>query len=121
MALSLTYVTGTGITITNAETSIGVTDGTTTGVPQSLTDDGIYYVTIDGVANMVKGDEYRIRVYEKARSGGTQRVLFETRMCDAQSELIRLPPFDLGVGWDVTMLRVSSTSRAFDWRITRIS
>lgn len=121
MALDLAYATGSAVSITNSETSLATTGGTTTGVPQSITDAGQYQVVLDGVANMAKGDEYLLKVYEKARASGTQRVMFTLRIMDAQSELIVLPPLLLGIGWDVTMQRISANSRAWDWSLRRLS
>jgi hypothetical protein len=121
VAIDLAYATGSGVTITNSETSIGVTGGTTSGVPVARTDAGIYMVFIDGVANMVKGDEYKWKVYEKARSGGTVRAILVGTISDAQSEMVVIPNLILGVGWDVTLQRISATSRAFDWSIRRVS
>ena len=121
MAIDLAYATGTAVTVTNIETSIAVTGGTTTGVPVARTDIGLYTLFLDGVANMVKGDEYRWRVYEKARSGGTVRLLLSGTLSDVQSELIIIPNLVLGIGWDITLQRISATSRAFDWSVRRIN
>lgn len=121
MALDLAYATGSGVTVTNTEMSLGVTGGTTTGVPVARTDAGLYTLMLDGVANMVKGDEYLLKVYEKARSGGTVRLVFSLRLKGAQSEILVIPNLLLGVGWDITLQRISATSRAFDWSVRRVS
>lgn len=121
MAIALDYATGSAVTVTNTEMSLGVTGGTTTGVPVARTDIGLYTLYLDGVANMAKGDEYRWRVYEKAVAGGTVRVLFSGTLSDTQSELIIIPNLILGVGWDITLQRISATSRAFDWSVRRVS
>lgn len=121
MAIDLAYATGTAVTITTSEQSIAVTGGTTTGVPVSRTDDGVYQFFIDGVANMVKGDEFIFRVYETARPSGTSRKIFQTTISDAQSEMLVTPQLLLGVGWDATLQRgVTGTNRAFDWSVRRI-
>lgn len=119
MAIDLSYAEGNAVTITNTETSIAVDGGTTT-LP-TLTDVGVYQIFIDGVANMAKGDEYLIRVYEKTSSSGTKRVIMQARILGTQSEPWVSPNVLLGVGWDVTMQRISATSRAFDWSIRRVS
>lgn len=119
MAINLAYATGTAVSITASETSLAVTGGTTT--LQSLTDAGMFQLFLDGVANMAKGDEYLIKIKEKMVAGGTQRVIFGPRLTDAQSEPFVSPPLMLGVGWDITLQRISATSRAFDWSVRRIS
>lgn len=121
MAINLAYATGNAVTVTNTETSLGVDGGTTTGVPVARTDAGMFSLFLDGVANMVKGDEYRIRIYECARSGGTTRKIFEATISDAQSEMFVTPALPLGHGWDITLQRISATSRAFDWTVRRVS
>lgn len=119
--LDLAYSTGSGVSITNTETSIGVTGGTTVGLPLSRTDAGLFLIMVDGVANMVKGDEYLFRLYETARTGGTRRTIFSATIKGAQSEAFLLPWLPLGIGWDATLQRISATSRAFDWSIRRIN
>lgn len=121
MAIDLEYAAGSAVSITNTETSLSVDGGTTTGVPASRTDTGLFTLFLDGVANMVKADEYLLRVYEKARTSGTQRVVFQLRLMDAQSEILVIPNLILGIGWDITLQRISSTSRAFDWSVRRVS
>lgn len=121
MPLDLAYATGSAVSITNTETSIAVTGGTTTGVPQSLTATGLFQLFYDDVANMVKGDEYRLRVYEKAVAGGTQRVIFDIRRTDAQIEPLVIPWLPLGIGWDITSQRISANSRAISWSVRRVS
>jgi hypothetical protein len=119
VAINLAYATGSAVSITNSETSLATTGGT--GGPQAKTDAGSFMLILDGVANMVKGDEYLLRVYEKAVSGGTQRVIMSARLLNAQSEPFLIPNLLLGVGWDITLQRISASSRAFDWSIRRVS
>ncbi len=121
MPLDLAYATGSAVSITATEMSIGVTGGTTTGVPVSRTDTGLYTVMIDGVANLVQGDEIRWRVYEKARAAGTQRVILTGLIRGAQSEPLVLPSLPLGIGWDATLQLISATARALDWSLRRVS
>lgn len=119
MPLDLVYAQGNAVTITNTETSLAVDGGSTT--LQTITDAGIYTVMIDGVSTMAKGDEYLIRFYEKASSSGSKRVLYDPKMFGAQSQMWVFPNIILGIGWDITMQRISSTSRAFNWSIRRVS
>lgn len=119
MAINLTYTSGNNVTITNTETSLAV-DGGSTSLP-TLTDAGIYTLLLDGVASMVKGDEYLWKVYEKAHASGTKRVILQGRIANAQSEPFFLPQLLLGLGWDITLQRISATSRAFYWTVRRVS
>lgn len=119
MAINLTYTSGNNITVTNVETSLAVTGGSTT--LQTLTDAGVYQLFLDGVAALVKADEYVLKVYEKAETSGTKRVIMQMRIKGAQIEPIVLPNLILGIGWDITLARISATSRAFFWTIRRVS
>lgn len=120
MAIDLLYSYGAAISITNTETSLGIAGGTTVGVPVARTDIGLFSLFLDGITNMAKGDEYFLRVYEKAVSGGAVREVFQTKIRNAQSEMIIIPDLILGVGWDITLQRISATSRAWDWGLRRI-
>lgn len=117
MALDITYRTGNNITITATETSLAVNDGSTT--LQDMTDDGVYTLYLD-TANMVKGDEYLLKVYEKAQASATKRVYLQRRLRHTEPPLM-IPHLMLGIGWDITLQRISVTSRAFYWSIRRAS
>lgn len=119
MPINLLYAEGNNVTVTNTETSLAVNGGSTT--LQTLTDTGLYAIIIDGVASMIKGDEYLIRVYERSASSGTKRVIMQARILGAQSEPWFSPALLLGVGWDVTLQRISATSRAFYWTVRRVN
>ena len=121
MPLDLAYATGSAVTVGTTEMSMATTGGTTTGVPQSKTDAGLFQFVIDGVANMAKGDQIQITIYEKARASGTQRIVFRAILYNAQSELFVTPPIALGIGWDGTLKKLAGTDRAVDWSIRRVS
>src|SRR6187402_1421465 len=74
---------------------------------QSNTTAGVYQLFVDGVANMVKGDEFVIRAYEKVRASGTQRKVFQAILCDTQAEAFVTPPMTFLNGWDFTMQRTA--------------
>lgn len=105
----------TALTISNTEKSL--INGSTTLTANTTA--GVYQLFIDGVANMVKGDEFRVRIYETVRASGTMRVVFEATLSDAQSEVFCTPPLELINGWQMTMLRISASDRAFDTSIRR--
>ncbi len=121
MAIDNVYTYGSNVSVTNSETSLATTGGTTTGVPQSKTDAGEYVLMLDGVGALVKGDEYTLRAYEKSETGGTQRLLWTVSIIGAQSTPIYIMSLRFGVAWDITLQRVSANSRAFYWTIRRVS
>jgi hypothetical protein len=64
--------------------------------------DGVFQAFLD-VSDMVVGDILQVRIYEKCRSGDTQRVAFEAILRDVQSQPIFVTPsLILMHGWDVT-------------------
>lgn len=107
-----------GVTISTTE--ISVVSGTST--LQTITDDGVYQLWVDGVGVMAKGDEFIIKIYEKVEAtGGTKRVVFVATLSDAQSELFVTPMLVLMHGWDMTLMKVAGTDRAFDASIRKIA
>lgn len=117
MAISEPYELD-GVTVTATELSI-VSGNTTL---QTITDDGVYQLWVDGVTNMAKGDEFIIRIYEKVEAtGGTKRVCFSATLSDAQSELFVTPMLTLMHGWDMTIQKIAGTDRAFDASIRKIA
>ncbi|HSW62176.1 MAG TPA: hypothetical protein VLH56_02475 [Dissulfurispiraceae bacterium] len=114
------------ITFTNDFATISTSEyslpaDTTTGVPTSQTTDGVYQVMIDFGA-MVAGDQYRVRLYEKSDSGGTQRLVEEWILTGAQSKpMFVMPSFVLGEGWDVTVLRLAGADRSIRWSLRSIA
>jgi hypothetical protein len=107
-----------GVTVGSSELSI--VSGTTS--LQTITDDGVYQLWVDGVANMAKGDEFAIRIYEKVEgTGGTKRVVFESVLHDAQSEIWVSPMLILINGWDMTLQKLAGSDRAFDASIRKVA
>lgn len=118
MAISEPYELD-GVTVGASELSI--VSGTTT--LQTVTDDGVYQLWVDPlVGPMAKGDEFRIRLYEKVEAtGGTKRVFFSATLSDAQSEPYVTPTFILMHGWDMTIQKIAGTDRAFDASIRKVA
>lgn len=114
------------ITFTNDSATISTSEyslpaDTASGVPTSQTTDGVYQFYVD-LAAMVAGDQYRLRLYEKCDSAGTQRIVDEWIFTGAQSKpLFPTPSFVLGEGWDVTMLRLAGADRVIPWSIRKIA
>lgn len=118
MAINLTYSSGNAVTVSTLEMSLAVTGGSTT--LQTLTDVGIYTLVLDAAA-MLKADDFAWKVYEKAHTSATKRVIMQGRLSDAQSELFTIPNLMLGLGWDITLIRVAGVDRAFAWSVRRVS
>jgi hypothetical protein len=79
-------------------------------IAQPQTADGVYVLVLD-VSDMVLTDELQIRVYEKARSGDTQRIVYEATLIDAQADPLWIShvPFPLLHGWDMTLDAIAGT------------
>jgi hypothetical protein len=121
MPLDLSYASGTAVSVTATEKSLSVTGGADLvgGVPFARTDAGIYRLWLD-CRNLIAGDQYRWRVYEKTRSGGAAIIWDSALIFGPIAEGLLTIPYELGIGWDITLVRVSATSRAFDWHISRL-
>lgn len=114
--MTLTF-TNDSATISTSEYSLPA--DTTTGVPTSQTTDGVFQFFID-FANMAAGDQYRIRIYEKYDSGGTQRLVEEWILTGTQSKpMFVSPSLILGEGWDCTVLRTAGSDRTVAWSIRK--
>lgn len=97
--------------VTVGATELSIVTGTTTLVSAAGTD-GVYQLVLD-CANMAKADEYRVRMYESALSGGTKRVANVWSLLGVQSELFVTPTFLLFHKWDFTLQKIAGTDRAF--------
>jgi hypothetical protein len=60
---------------------------------------------------LAKGDSFKIRVYEKARSADTQRQLTYWTVSGVQGELWTTPTFMLINGWDFSIIRTAGADR----------
>jgi hypothetical protein len=117
MALDLTTF-ASNATIGATERSIP--SDTTTGVPVSRTEDGVYQLVLD-VSAIAAGDQFRIQVYE-AVNGGTQRVAGPPWILDGPVSPVQI--FDIGMlgdAWDVTLKKLAGTDRAIRWSLRRVS
>lgn len=98
-------------------TEYSLTLSSTSGVPASKTDKATIQAVIDLNA-MVAGDQYEIKVYDKCRSGDTQRLLWKSIPTGLQAEgLLMLPALMLGEGWDITVKRLAGSDRTIGWSI----
>ncbi len=109
------YKTGSA-TIGTTEYSC-VTPGTTLA---NDTTDGVYQVFID-TGNMVAGDQFRLKVYEKVTSGGTKREIYAAVLTGAMTDNWVSPSLILMHGWDVTIQKLAGTDRSFSWSIRQVA
>lgn len=99
MAISEIY-SGTKSGLVTGDTEWSLTANSTT--VQTDTTDCVVQPWID-VSDMVAGDQLRIRVYEKCRSGDSQRLVDETILTGTQSKpLWTMPTLIMLHGWDIT-------------------
>lgn len=80
--------------------------------PVAKTDTGVVQGHFD-VSTLAAGDEFRFRLYEKANSGGTQRVVYEAVLIGPQSPpMFVTPALVLLHGWDMTWDKIAGTDRS---------
>ena len=90
------------------------------GGPGADTADGIFQVFLD-LNDMIAGDQLQIRIYEKCRSGDTQRIVYQAILTGAQSQPMWVSPsLVLLHGWDVTCDALAGTITVL-WSIRSVS
>lgn len=93
---------------------------TDTAGPDVDTTDGVFQVWCD-VSDMIAGDQLQIRIYEKVRSGDTQRVVYEAILTGAQSQPIWVSPSLIMLhGWDATLDALAGTITV-NWSIRQLT
>lgn len=116
MAISEAY-TGTKADLGSTEWSL---TGNEARAAQAVTDGGVYQAVLD-LSDMVFADVVEIRVYEKATSGGTQRVAYLVALAGVQPEpLLVLPSLILLHGWDVTA-KATAGEVSISWSIRKVA
>lgn len=85
-----------------------------------ITIDGVYQVFLD-TSDMVAGDQLQIRIYEKCRSGDTQRVIYEAILTGTMASTWVSPSLILLHGWDVTLKTLAGTSITVNWSIRQVA
>ncbi len=103
--------------------AIGTTEHsltTDTSGPDVDTTPGVYQLFLD-VSDMVNLDELQIRVYEKVRSGDTQRIVWQETLVGVQSTPIWVSPsLILMHGWDMTLDAIVGTITVL-WSIRQVA
>jgi hypothetical protein len=92
---------------------------TDTAGPDADTTDGTIQAWLD-VSDMIAGDQLQIRIYEKVRSGDTQRIVYEAILTGAQSQPIWVSPALMMLhGWDITCDALAGTITV-NWSIRSV-
>jgi hypothetical protein len=116
MAITET-ITGTEA-ISTTEHSLATDTSYDTGDAQTA--DGVYQAFLD-VSDMIAGDQLQIRIYEKVRSGDTQRIVYQCILTGAQAEPIWVSPsLVLMHGWDITCDALAGTITV-NWSIRQVA
>jgi hypothetical protein len=85
---------------------------TDTAGPDADATDGVFQGFFD-VSAIANGDTFRFRLYESVLSGGTQRVVYEAVLTDAQMEPIFVTPSVILLhSWDMTWTKLGGTDRS---------
>lgn len=115
MAISEPYTGSASISTTEYSLTA---NSTTLG---AITTDGIYQLWLDMNA-MAAGDQYQIRIYEKARSADTQRVAYQAILTGAQAEPEWVAPTLILInGWEMSVKRLAGTDRTITWSIRSVA
>jgi hypothetical protein len=94
---------------------------TDTAGPDADTNDGVYQGFFD-VSALANGDSFQFRVYEKAQSAGTQRVVYEAILTDVQIEPIFVTESMILLhGWDMTWKKLAGTDREIQGSIRKVA
>ena len=94
---------------------------TDTSGPDAEATTGVFQPFLDLNA-LAAGDAFRFAVYETCRTGDTQRLIYTSEFSGAQARpLWSGPSLLLGVGWDMTLKKISGTDRAINWRISQVA
>jgi len=116
MTITVEAFTGTE-TVSTTEHSLT----TDTAGPDADTTSGIFQALVDLNA-VAAGDVFEFKAYEKVRTGDTQRMIYSARFANTQAAPVWVSPtLVLGIGWDMTMKKISGTDRAINWRISKIA
>lgn len=104
--------------VTVGSTELSIVSGTTT--LSTDTTDGAFQLWIDA-ANMAKGDEFTVRLYEKVLSTGSKTLFARWSLLGVQSEVFVTPTFVLMNGWDMTITKIAGTDRAFSASVRQVA
>ena len=108
-------------TATISTTEVSLTTNTAYSTANAQTTAGSVQIWFD-VSALALGDVFELKLYEKAKSGGTQRVAQSWIIAGPQALPIWVSPaFLVRNGWDFTLIKKSGTDRSIDWSIRNIN
>ncbi len=84
----------------------------------SQTDDCLLTVTLDFV-NMVAGDQYQIKIYEKINTN--ERTFVLAIVTGAQANPWVSPTLQMGNGWEVGITKLAGTDRSIGWTLRKLT
>ena len=104
----------TAVKIDGSQTSVVSTEHTLA----TVTDSGVYQLAVD-VAAMVAGDIVELRIYGKARTADTERLLFRGSYGPVvvATPLVVSTPIVSPHHLKATLKQTAGTGRAFPWAI----
>lgn len=86
----------------------------------AITDDGVYQVFLDTSALAIT-NQLQIRIYEKCRSGDTQRIIYEAFITGTTADTWVSPSLILLHGWDVTLNMITGSAASVNWSIRKVA
>jgi hypothetical protein len=86
------------------------------GTATYQTTDCVMQAVID-LGNLVAGDSFRVRVYEKVNAGSAKTVYDATFSGVQATPLLALPRITVCNGWEVSIIKTAGTDRAIPWSI----
>ena len=114
--MSASQAYGGSATVSTTEYSLPRNATYNSASPQSASPN--FYQAMIDLANLAAGDQFRMRVYEAASTGGTQRLMYESYYSGVQGMPLNATPGLLLVwGWDITLLRTAGSDRVITWSI----
>jgi hypothetical protein len=110
------------ISLVNGSASISTTEywlASASTAKTDQTDDCMLTAWVD-FANMLAGDQYKVRLVEKINAG-TQWTVFEAIVTGAQASPWVMPAFIVGDGWEIGVIKLAGTDRTVAWSLRKVT
>lgn len=105
---------------TISTTEYSLPNAATYSAGSARTEAGVLQLWLDLNA-LASGDQYRLRLYRKATSGGTLRVAEVWDFIGAPATpIFGSETFIVRHGWDFTLQKIAGTDRSILWSIERV-
>lgn len=118
---NITTPSGTTIGLTGS-VGVGTYAASTVSLSREVdlaTDTGnkVYVVVVDAGA-MIQGDQLELRIYTKARTGGTERLAYSVSYRDVQADPMKYsPPIPANISVRATLVQPAGTAESFPWAL----